>query len=576
MNKNIFHYIALIAALLWATLFAAHAQIQRPISGVVAATTSPVTIRYLEPDGSSIGRTAGIGDPIYLNDEIITDAQTSMQILLKDQTVFTIGPNSVLVFDTFIYDPSDASTQSSLSATVKKGTFKFISGRISKSGPEAMKLRVANATASIRGTSVAGRVDEEGDADVVLLSGAISVQSAGDAAPVDVFQPGWGLNIAADGFAGAPVLFSAEQIDSIVSTVEFSAAVNTASTADADESEGDGEQGSDDTEEAQGGAGEDGVQTAALTDQAPALSITEVTEVGQIADALASELTVDAGGSYNSTDIIALLLTNDNIAELFGNIDDIEDAAFSNVNVEAQLLQYLVTGGQPLWLQIGNDGSAGNTLPTDDAITLRNSAIERALYGYASADDVPDLVMKVGPPQVFNYSNVVNGPLLSSVYSGSVRYVKTGLALTPDQNSPVGGSGTAGYDVTLTYATSNITGSFTVNDLVINSVNYTDKTMSITSPTLNGQPLAVSDTLNGVRLVTSAMTPVNPGDAAAAVSLDADFGSIVDFSESESGSSSVDGALGGFRVQAYVTNDPQVESTSMLRAEQFQVGTVTP
>ena len=152
----------------------AHAQLQRPISGVVAASSGPVEVRYVSPAGEDIGRSAGIGDPIYLDDEIVTGPDTSLQILLKDQTVFSIGPNAVLVFDEFIYDPSGGS-ENSLTASVKKGAFKFISGKISKKNPEAMKLKLPNATASIRGTTVAGRVQENGDADVILLSGAISV-----------------------------------------------------------------------------------------------------------------------------------------------------------------------------------------------------------------------------------------------------------------------------------------------------------------------------------------------------------------------------------------------------------------
>ena len=559
--------LGLAAMLMVASVFMAHAQIQRPVSGVVAAATSPVTVNYTEADGSVIGRVASVGDPIYLDDEIVTGADTNMQILLKDQTVFTIGPNSVLVFDTFIYDPANAATESSLTATVKKGTFKFISGRISKSGPEAMKLKVANATASIRGTSVAGRVDEAGAADVVLLSGAISVQSAVNTDPIDVVQPGWGLNIAAGGAAGDPVLFSAEQIDNIVSSVEFSTG------AGAGQEDGADDAGSSDTESNEASEEEGGETTVA---EAPAIALSDVTEITQVADALAAELTVDSSGSYSTNDIIGLLLANDNLADLFGDIGDIEDAALSNVSVEAQLLQFLVTGGQPLWLQVGNDGSLGNTLPTDDSLTLRGDANLAAQNGYASVDDVPTLLMLAGPGNVFNYDNAINGPLLSATYSGSARYVKNDLALTPDPDSPVGGSGRASYDVTLNYGNAAITGSMTINDLVINSIAYIDKTAQITNPTIEGQALSVSDTLSGVQLLRTGMDPVDSNDIGAGIALHADFGSIVDFSTSPSGTSSIDGALGGFRVEAYATNDPLAETTSMLRAEQFQVGEVSP
>ena len=129
LRSYVTRFVAIMAV--FAATSLAHAQLQRPISGVVAASSGPVEVSYVAPDGQSIGRVAGIGDPIYLDDEITTGPETSLQILLKDQTVFTIGPNAVLVFDEFIYDPSGTEA-ASLTASVKKGAFKFISGKISK------------------------------------------------------------------------------------------------------------------------------------------------------------------------------------------------------------------------------------------------------------------------------------------------------------------------------------------------------------------------------------------------------------------------------------------------------------
>ena len=125
----------------------AYAQTGRPISGVIAATDKPIAISYVNEDGKKIGRIiAGVGEPIYLNDEISTPAGASLQVLLRDQTVFSIGPNSTLVFDEFIFDPTN-DTDLALTASVKKGTFKFISGKISKLKPGAMTLKLPNATA---------------------------------------------------------------------------------------------------------------------------------------------------------------------------------------------------------------------------------------------------------------------------------------------------------------------------------------------------------------------------------------------------------------------------------------------
>ena len=96
----------LLAIAMSALLFMGNAHAARMVSGVIAASNGPVTISYKAEQGQNIGRIGGIGDPIYLNDEISTPAGASLQVLLRDQTVFSIGPNSTLVFDEFIFDPT--------------------------------------------------------------------------------------------------------------------------------------------------------------------------------------------------------------------------------------------------------------------------------------------------------------------------------------------------------------------------------------------------------------------------------------------------------------------------------------
>ena len=196
----------------------ASAQTGRPVSGVIAATDRPIAVSYVNEEGERIGRIAGVGEPIYLNDEITTPDGASLQILLRDQTVFSIGPNSTLIFDEFIYDP--ASTDDvALTASVTKGTFKFISGKISKLQPGAMTLKLPNATASVRGTSVVGRVDETGASDIILLTGAVQLETV-SAPAVDLIQPGWGVSVGETGAASAPTQFSPEEIESFIQEVE--------------------------------------------------------------------------------------------------------------------------------------------------------------------------------------------------------------------------------------------------------------------------------------------------------------------------------------------------------------------
>ncbi|MCP3997435.1 MAG: hypothetical protein GY722_20610 [bacterium] len=47
-----------------------------------------------------------IGKSIFYNERIETTASGLVQVLLVDGSTFTVGPNSDLVIDKFVYDPS--------------------------------------------------------------------------------------------------------------------------------------------------------------------------------------------------------------------------------------------------------------------------------------------------------------------------------------------------------------------------------------------------------------------------------------------------------------------------------------
>ena len=96
------------------------------------------------------------GTRIYLGDKIEVATDARMQILLLDETVFTLGSGARLTIDEFVFDPS---TQSgSVTTQITKGAFRFVSGKLAKSSPTAMKVQLPTAILSIRGTQVAGLV----------------------------------------------------------------------------------------------------------------------------------------------------------------------------------------------------------------------------------------------------------------------------------------------------------------------------------------------------------------------------------------------------------------------------------
>ena len=513
--KTLMRAIALILFSLSAIAPTAFAQSTRPVSGIIAVTTAPVTVTYAEPGQDSIGRQATTGDPIYLNDEIATDANTNLQILLKDQTVFSIGPDSSIIFDEFVYDPA-SDVEPTLSATVTKGAFKFISGKVSKANPQGMKLNLPNATASIRGTSVAGRVREDGSSDVVLLSGAIAVNTPDTDVAVDIFTSGWGMNISPTGFASDPVQFSTDQINDIVAAVEFEAP----------------EAALESFVEAAANVAEGNARTEPLTPEEIQATIEEASTLSEVAEVIALVL-IDEEGDINAGDLSALLLSNANLLAA-SNIDpDLLDPENNvGVNVDAVLVQYALAGGEPVWMKVLEDSGSNKF--------FGNTGVPAQYAG-----------------------------LISSSYSGSASFSKTGLELGPDGNNG-SGSALADYSMVVDYDDMTINGSMSVYDIVLGGRSYNDLlnnsfasniandmsannlnklaqfdlgTNNLTSGAQhedeNGNGiLETGETFEAVQLVGEMLTDSNAGHNAF-LRMNVSLGSISD------GNNAVDGRLGG-------------------------------
>lgn len=99
------------------------------------------------PPGGAI-RTIVLGDNVVQDETIETDGNGLVQILLADGTTFTVGPNSTITIDRFVYDPAADTAQ--VSASIGRGVFRFIGGRTSKT-EGGVQLNTPVGTVGIRG-----------------------------------------------------------------------------------------------------------------------------------------------------------------------------------------------------------------------------------------------------------------------------------------------------------------------------------------------------------------------------------------------------------------------------------------
>lgn len=193
-------YLALSSLL----AFPAPAFSQMTRIGVAGAVSGKVGA-FRPPMGQAkpVGRVIESGKELYLGDKIVTGPGARLQIMLKDETIFTIGPNSSMVLDEFVYDPSNENGR--LVAKITRGFFRFVTGRIGHKDPSKMRVDLPIGTIGIRGTIVAGQVMPDGTAMAVLLGpgpastsfgdrpGAITLQNQVSAVEVD--RPGFASRI---------------------------------------------------------------------------------------------------------------------------------------------------------------------------------------------------------------------------------------------------------------------------------------------------------------------------------------------------------------------------------------------
>lgn len=124
-------------------------------AGVAAAVRGQVEIA--ERVGA-VGRLVRSGEPVFLGNAIRSGPDSGLQILLLDQTTFTIGPNSELTIDEFVFDP--ATSAGKVTASVAKGVFRFVTGKVAQQQPSNMQVKLPAGTIGIRGTIAIGRVDQ--------------------------------------------------------------------------------------------------------------------------------------------------------------------------------------------------------------------------------------------------------------------------------------------------------------------------------------------------------------------------------------------------------------------------------
>jgi hypothetical protein len=101
---------------------------------------------------------ATVGAAVQPADVIVTGADGSAGVTFSDNSLVSVGPNSVFAIDKYSFDSTTHVGE--FEGNLKKGRLAAISGKMVKQSPESMKIRTPSAIMGVRGTEFVVQVDE--------------------------------------------------------------------------------------------------------------------------------------------------------------------------------------------------------------------------------------------------------------------------------------------------------------------------------------------------------------------------------------------------------------------------------
>ena len=128
---------------------------------------------FVTKDGLKLSGANGTMLPLDGGTSVITGPDSHLTMLLPDGTTFTLGPNSDILLDDFVFDSN--TSVGKVVAQVIKGTFRFVTGKIASRDPDNMKVKLAVGILGPRGTDVEAKVSPDGSGYVKVFSGQVEI-----------------------------------------------------------------------------------------------------------------------------------------------------------------------------------------------------------------------------------------------------------------------------------------------------------------------------------------------------------------------------------------------------------------
>jgi hypothetical protein len=143
---------AQIGSLLVLALFAVAASAANQVIGTVRSVEGTASVQR-----AGVATPAQVGLPIGETDVLQTGADGRLAVILKDDTRLSLGPDSEVRVDRFLYEPTPGNL--ALVIRMARGVVAYVSGKIAKLAPDSVRFETPVAAVGIRGTRFAARVE---------------------------------------------------------------------------------------------------------------------------------------------------------------------------------------------------------------------------------------------------------------------------------------------------------------------------------------------------------------------------------------------------------------------------------
>ncbi|MEW6219808.1 MAG: FecR domain-containing protein [Thermodesulfobacteriota bacterium] len=201
------------------------------LPGWALAATAPVgRVAILQGQAEALSaagdtRALAIKAPIHANDTIRTGPASRLQLFFLDETILSLGPESSVTIDQFVFDQETSA--GAFAADLARGTFRMVTGAISRANPEQVKVKTPAATIGIRGCYLAGVLEGGQQSLTLVFLGGLRGAERGIYAEnaqgtTDLTMAGFGLTVPSAGAAPSPpIQFSIGDIQNLLSGTEL-------------------------------------------------------------------------------------------------------------------------------------------------------------------------------------------------------------------------------------------------------------------------------------------------------------------------------------------------------------------